>query len=221
MNTTMNPTLANPALASLPETRREILRHLKKSGEVSVESISAAADITLSGARQHLTAMERDGLLTHREQRDGPGRPRHLYALTAAGDALFPRRYAELANELLEYCDDEDPEILARVFERRARRRLEGARARVEGLPFEQKVAAIARILDEDGYLADFERRDDGAFVITEHNCAVLSVAARYGLACSTELSFLQEALPEAEVTRIAHRIAGGHVCAYLVQPRV
>ena len=29
-----------------------------------------------------------------------------------------------------------------------------------------------------------------------------------------------QAALPEADVTRIAHRIAGAHVCAYQVKPR-
>ena len=50
-------------------------------------------------------------------------------------------------------------------------------------------------------------------------NCAVLGVALRYGHACSSELDFLRAALPEAEVTRIAHRINGGHVCAYLVAP--
>jgi predicted ArsR family transcriptional regulator len=47
----------------------------------------------------------------------------------------------------------------------------------------------------------------------------VLGVALRYRHACSSELDFLQAALPNAEVTRIAHRIGGGHVCAYLVQP--
>jgi len=44
-------------------------------------------------------------------------------------------------------------------------------------------------------------------------------VAQRYGLACSTELEFLQEALPDATVERVAHRIAGGHVCAYEIRP--
>ena len=78
----------------------------------------------------------------------------------------------------------------------------------------------VAEILDEDGYLADFTCRDDGSFIITEHNCAVLGVALRYRHACSSELDFLQAALPEAEVTRIAHRVSGGHVCAYLVSPR-
>jgi DeoR family suf operon transcriptional repressor len=209
-----------PAAAALPDARHQILKHIKTQGEAGAESIAAALGITVSGARQHLTAIERDGLITHRDQRDGPGRPRHLYALTAAGDALFPRAYAELTNELLEYVDDEDPQLLARIFARRARRRLEQARARTQGHPFAEKVAIIARILDEDGYLADFAERDDGTFVISEHNCAVLSVAQRYSLACSSELEFLSQALPEAEVERIAHRIGGAHVCAYHVRPR-
>ena len=213
-------TTANPALANIPQSRRQILEHIKRRGEAGTDEIAATVGITLSGARQHLTALERDGLLAHRPTRLGPGRPRHLYALTAAGDALFPRNYVELTNELLEYVEDEDPALLARIFERRAARRLERARARVAGRPFAEQVAEVARILDEDGYLADFERREDGSFVITEHNCAVLGVALKYRHACSSELEFLQDTLPEAEVTRIAHRIAGGHVCAYLVVPR-
>ena len=208
------------ALASLPESRRRILEHVKRQGEAAVESIAADLGITRSGARQHLTALERDGLLEHRSSRGGPGRPRHVFALSAAGDALFPRAYAELTNELLEYVEDEDPALLERIFARRSQRRLQRARARTVGLPFPEQVRVVAEVLDEDGYLADFIRRDDGAFVITEHNCAVLGVAIRYGHACSSELTFLQAALPDAEVTRIAHRLNGGHVCAYLVTRR-
>jgi DeoR family suf operon transcriptional repressor len=72
-----------------------------------------------------------------------------------------------------------------------------------------ERVAAVAAILAEDG-----------SFVITEHNCAVLAIAKKYQHACSSELAFLREALPDAEVTRVAHRLGGGHVCAYLVRPR-
>ena len=78
----------------------------------------------------------------------------------------------------------------------------------------------LARILDEDGYLADFEALPDGTFRITEHNCAILGVARRWGLACSTEIEFLREALPEARVERVAHMMAGAHVCRYEIKPR-
>jgi len=211
---------AGAALASLPTSRREILEVIKKSGEADVETISVRLGITPSGARQHLTALERDGIVAHRQERTGPGRPRHLFALTAAGDALFPRNYVDLTNELLEYVEDADPALLEAIFTKRGRRRLERARARVAGLPFPAQVAEIARILDEDGYLADFVANDDGSYLIREHNCAVLGVALKYRHACSSELDFLQDALPSATVTRVAHRIATGHVCAYEVRPR-
>ena len=195
-----------------------MLRYIKEQGEATSDAIAAAAGITPSGARQHLGALERDGLLGHAERRDGPGRPRYLFTLTAAGDALFPRAYAELTNELLSYVEDADPALLARIFDQRAQRRLTMTQARIVGLSFDAQVHTVTEILDEDGYLAAVEQRDDGSYVITEHNCAVLSVALRYGHACGSELDYLKAALPEADVTRIAHRINGGHVCAYEVR---
>ncbi|CAA9560904.1 MAG: hypothetical protein AVDCRST_MAG49-2562 [uncultured Thermomicrobiales bacterium] len=212
---------ASPALASLPESRRRILELLKRAGEADAEVVASGLGMTPAGARQLLAALAADGLVAHRRLADGRGRPRHLHALTAAGDALFPRNYVDLTNELLEYVDDEDPALVGRIFDRRARRRLDRGRERLAGIDdFGAKVASVARILDEDGYLADFERRDDGSYLIREHNCAVLGVALKYRHACSSELEFLQALLPEAEVTRVAHRIAGGHVCAYEVRPR-
>jgi len=207
------------ALSAFPESRRLMLDVLKRDGAADTERLANLAGITVSGARQHLTALERDGLITHRVTRRGAGRPRHTYALSPAGDALFPRHYGALTNELLAYVEDEDPELVERIFARRGQRRLDGARERTAGHAFRERVAIIATILDEDGYLADFTEEADGTFVITEHNCAVLSVAMRYSHACSSELDFLQRALPDAEVTRIAHRIKGAHVCAYSVAP--
>jgi DeoR family suf operon transcriptional repressor len=212
-------TTLHAALENVPSTRRRILEHIKKRGEARAEEIAGHLAISVQGTRQHLTALERDGLVAHREHRDGLGRPKYIYALTSAGDALFPRNYGELANELLEYVNDEDPGLVERIFDRRAQRRLSNAIQRISGMDFPRKVEEIASILDEDGYLADFEVRDDGSFLIREHNCAVLTVAMRYSHACGSELDFLQAALPEAEVTRVAHRLAGGHICAYVVRP--
>lgn len=213
-------TTTRSALGNLPATRRKILEMIKKAGEARAEEIAGNLGISVQGTRQHLTALERDGLIDHQERRDGLGRPKYVFALTAAGDALFPRNYADLTNELLEYVEDEDPTLLVRLFDRRAQRRLLAAQQRMTGISFSERVRVLAEILDEDGYLADFEARGDGTFLITEHNCAVLSVALRYGHACGSELEFLQRAMPDATVTRIAHRIQGGHVCSYLIAPR-
>jgi DeoR family suf operon transcriptional repressor len=210
----------NPTLASLQPTRRELLIALKKRGEASVEDLAQVLEITVSAVRQHLTGLAGAGFVAHRAVTKGPGRPRHLYRLSAGAEALFPKYYSELTNELLSYVEDEDPEVLERIFERRRRRRVEGALARLWGRPFPDKVSELARILDEDGYLADFQSLPDGSFRITEHNCAILGVARRWGLACVTEIDFLREALPEAKVERVAHMMAGAHVCRYEITPR-
>jgi DeoR family suf operon transcriptional repressor len=197
-----------------------MLDALKKHGEMRVEALSAAAGITVSGARQHLNALEMDGLVGRREERSGPGRPRLYYRLTPAGDGLYPRTYAELTNELLEYVGDDDPELLERIFQRRGQRRLQAARTRLASLAsLGERVRELARILDEDGYLAECEAIEGGGFRITEHNCAVLGVAMKYGHACGSEIDFLRAALPDARVERIAHIVAGAHHCAYLVEP--
>jgi DeoR family suf operon transcriptional repressor len=211
--------LAAPTLSTLAPTRRQILESLKKRGELTADDLAEQLGLTTSGVRQHLVALTSDGLVAHRQVREGPGRPRHCYHLTPAADALFPRAYSDLTNELLGYASDADPELVERLFERRRMRRVDNARDRLKGKDFPQKVEALARILDEDGYLADFQPTPDGqGFLITEHNCAILGVARRYGQACSSEIGFLREALPEARIERIQHMIAGAHSCAYEVK---
>lgn len=210
----------HPVLSAMPETRRQILMLLKRSGSSRSEAIAEAIGVTLSGTRQHLTSLEHDGLIAHTDLRDGRGRPRYLYYLTTTADNLFPRNYVDLTNELLEYVEEADPALLDHIFDKRGQRRLERARRRTAGLPFPEQVKVITALLDEDGYLAAFEERPDGSFRITEHNCAVMEVARKYHQACRTEIEFLRAALPDAEVTRVAHMIAGEHVCAYEVRPK-
>ena len=213
--------LAAPTLSTLAPTRRQILESLKKRGELTTDDLADQLELTTSGVRQHLVALTSDGLVAHRQVREGPGRPKHCYHLTAAADALFPRAYSDLTNELLGYASDDDPELVERLFERRRKRRVDAARNRLVGKTFEQKVEELARILDEDGYLADFQvLPDKQGFLVTEHNCAILGVARRYGQACSSEIGFLREALPEASIERIQHMIAGAHSCAYEVKPK-
>jgi predicted ArsR family transcriptional regulator len=141
--------------------------------------------------------------------------------LTAAADALYPRAYAELTNELLDYVDEADPELMEAIFNRRRQRRIEGARQRLQGLgSFDEKMREMARILDDDGYLAEAIAEKDGSYSIVEHNCAILGIAMRYGQACGSELEFIRTVLPEAKVERTSHILSGAYNCSYSVRPR-
>ncbi len=212
-------TVDTPALDRLPATRRAIVRELKSRGEASAEALAAPLGITVSAVRQQLAELRAAGLVVHREERSGPGRPRHRYALAPSGHALFPAAYDELTLELLDGVVAEEPELLDRLFARRRQRRVDGARARLAGRPLADQVAELAALLDEDGYVATCEPTSDGGWRIVEHHCAIFSVARRYGAACSSELEFLREVLPDASVERVAHLVAGAHHCAYEIRP--
>jgi DeoR family suf operon transcriptional repressor len=207
-------------LSELPPARRALLVALRKRGEARADELAAALAITASAVRQHLAPLAAAGLVEHSDERAGRGRPRRVYRLTGAADALFPTAYGELTTELLDHIGAEDPELLARAFERRRSTRVEQARARLAGKDFEGRVRELAAILDEAGYLADAEPLPDGGFRIAEHHCAILAVARRHGHACATELDFLREALPDADVRRVAHIASGGPACVYEVRPR-
>jgi DeoR family suf operon transcriptional repressor len=209
-------------LASLPTTRRAILNLLKRQGPLTAAEVAAALSLTPAAIRMQLVHLEEDGLLEHGDSPDTAprrGRPAHLYALTAAADSLYPKRYGDLTTELLGYLGGPHGEQVDALFEQRRQRRVDGARPRLADLSFDQQVQALAAILDEDGYLADAERLEDGSWRITEHNCAILTVAHGFSQACSSELSFIRDALPGATVERVAHLLDGAHVCAYLITP--
>jgi DeoR family suf operon transcriptional repressor len=211
--------LESASLDTLPSSKRALLETLKRRGEAGADELAAALGITVSAVRQHLASLHGDGLVAHSEVRSGPGRPRHVYRLSDRGDNLFPRAYAAIVTDLLVEAEEADPELVDKMFARRRARRVQRARERLEGKPFGERVLALTQILDEDGYLAEAIRQDDGSYRIVEHNCAILEVATRYGAACGTELEFIREVLPDATVERVAHLLSGGHVCAYEVSP--
>lgn len=199
----------------------ELVTALKHAGEATAEDLAAQLGVTVSAVRQQLDNLFTEGLVAWRPVARGRGRPAHVYRLTRAAEPLFPKAYGGLTTELLGYVADTDPALVDDIFDRRRQRRLEGAQERLAkvGPDLPARVAELARILDEDGYLASWEASPDGSFRIVEHNCAVLDVAERYGQACSSEIAFLREALPDASVERVSHMIGGAHSCAYVVEP--
>ena len=220
------PSVSSPeSVAPIPPPvtapQRAVLYAIRRRGGITVEQLATALDITPSGARQHLAALVDDGLV---EASDAPrtsgqrGRTGRMYHLTPAAEPLFPKAYGELTNQLLGYLA---PEAVDEAFERRRDARIDAARARIERKrSFAARVAELAAILDEDGYLAACERRAAGTFLVTAHNCAIFTVARAHPHACSSELEFLPAVLPDATVERTTHMVQGAHACTYEIRRR-
>ncbi len=218
----MTTTTGSGEVARLPVGRRAVLYAVRRRGEATAEQVAEQLDITVSGARQHLTALAHDALVESNELPSPQGRRGRrtlVYSVTDAADAYFPKAYGELTNELLGYVADTDRELLDQLFAKRREARIDNARRRLASKrTLRAKVAELTRILDEDGYLASWEQVERGVFRIVEHNCAIWAVAERYGQACTSELEFIRTVLEGADVERVQHMIAGARRCAYEVR---
>lgn len=207
-------------LASLPTTRREILTTLKERGGARAEELASALGITVSAIRQHLAALDAGGLVSHREQKGGPGRPKFIFHLTTAAEALFPQAYDELANDLLDILRNEDPAMANRVLTRVAERNLGLTRNRLRGQDYTQRLRSLVDILDDRGFLPRLETHEDGSFTLTMHNCPVLAVASNFQGICDGEIGVLQAVLPEVELTQCKRMREGSHACEFQGAPR-
>jgi predicted ArsR family transcriptional regulator len=118
----------------LPTGRRAVLYAVRTIGDASVDDVASYLGITVSGARQHLTALAADALVATDERSSVPrarGRPRLTYHVTELADALFPKAYAALTNDLLGYLAEEGNEAVDRLFARRRDDRITNAQRRL------------------------------------------------------------------------------------------
>ena len=168
--------------------------------------------------QHHLTVLEKAGLILSSLERHHTGRPSHLYSLSDKAQAAFPNEYAQLADRVLQAITGLDgPPKVARIFAQIKKNMTARFAPRVLGRNFEERVAEMARIQSEAGYMAEWRRLDDKKCELTERNCAMLQVAQSYPEACDCEMSVMRELLG-AMVSRIEHIASGDLCCRYLIQ---
>ena len=200
-------------------TRQEILALLKRRGPMTVQELSRSLEITPMGVRQHLAILERDRFVASDGIRRGQGRPSRLYAITPGGDRTFPRTYEHAAVTVLRDLAALDGEAkVVALFEYRRQRDVAHYREVFAGKDLAGRVAALARLRDRDGYLAESQQLDGGAFAVIEHNCPIRAVAEAHPGACACESALFAEALG-AEVVRTHHILAGAPQCRYVINP--
>jgi predicted ArsR family transcriptional regulator len=214
--------MSEQAVPTTPSAlRRAILVHLRRTGPSAPDSIAVAIGASRSGVAQQLRALDGAGLVSRTAMRHGVGRPRNLYDVTAEAQGLFPSNYDGLATGLLAAILELGGEGLVEdVFA--ARRRQAGTRLRdqledalPEGASLADRVRVLARLQDEQGYIAEARIDGDGIRLV-EHNCAVLDVARGMPAACRAELDLFRQVLG-ADVVRERHIAAGDRCCEYRV----
>lgn len=205
-----------PQLAAHKGLRGEILIALKRAQPLTAKDLAGQRGVSPNGIRHHLKELEADGLVAYGREQRGVGAPTFAYRLSALGEALFPRRYEETLTELLERVSERQGRdaavgLFVEHYEMLGRR----LSAELEGGTPERRLDAVARVMTEAGYMAEWDERG-GRFRLAEHNCALRAVAERFPEICAAEEKFLQEALA-ASVERRQHIVSGCNACEYAI----
>lgn len=198
--------------------RADILIELKRSGELTAKDLAAILGVSLNAVRHHLKELEAGGVVEYRRQRRGVGAPAHSYALTPAGEALFPRRSEELVGQILDFAASAQGVrgAIVAALEDRYLQLADRLESELSGAPADARLEAVARMLEDEGYMAEWSMAD-GRIRLTEHHCAVRTVAERFPELCEAEARFLEQVLG-AGVERRLHILDGCRACEYHIR---
>ncbi|MGE0601414.1 MAG: helix-turn-helix transcriptional regulator [Dehalococcoidia bacterium] len=206
---------ANHGLQYMLLPRQLILGALKSDGAGTAEQLSVSTHQRAGSVRQHLLVLMSQGLVNYERVRSGAGRPRHVYSLTSAGEALFPRLYSELANIILSAVEQESPAVAQRIFGRLLAEQIEATRASVQAPGHEERLNELASLMEQNGFFPKLEVSADAPSVLAFRHCPVITVASEHPRLCEIECEALKNALPGASVVRTAHRLDGDEDCRY------
>lgn len=206
------------AALQMQSTRQHILEYLQRHGRATVKELGQLLGLTSTGIRQHLTVLERDGLVDAREERGRVGRPTLVYSLTEKADALFPKTYDALASVLLKEIRSSDGnerlhELLHKVAERMAAPYAE----RVQGKPLPERVGETARIMEEQGCMVDTRDGEGNEFYIDEFTCPFPKVAEQDRAICALHVDFVR-ILAGGDARLTQSLLRGERACSYRIR---
>ncbi len=202
--------------SEMSETRMRILQLLKMRSSMTVNELADALNISSMGIRQHLSILEREGLVEFHQEKQERGRPHHIYNLTEEANSLFPTTYANFAMGLMqEVAKFNGPGFINKVFRSRMKSQLQMYQERLQGKNIIDRIKELAHIRDEEGYMARFDENDTD-YVLIEHNCPIAAIAQEYPHVCEIELALFRQSLG-TKVYRVEHLMQGNHRCCYRI----
>ena len=206
-----------------PETpgsgRDRVLYQLKTHGPQTAARVGKRLDVTTMAVRQHLSVLQGEGVVDFTDERRKVGRPARVWKLTPKANDRFPDSHAELAVDMLHAIQRASgDEGLERLTAERTRRQAESYRAWMpsQDRPLEERVAALASIRREEGYMAECTRLRNGAIELVQNHCAISQAAQFCPKLGGSELPLFREVLGDrVTVERIEHIPSGDRRCTF------
>lgn len=172
-------------------TRGQIVTILRSS-PCTVEELASRLELTDNAVRAHLLTLERDGLVRQSGLRRGPRKPHFTYALTPEADAIFPKAYDALLNQLIAVLKTrlDQPEledVLREVGRAVAAGSPAGANATLEG-----RIQTALKVLEAIGGSAEVEQHE-GKYVIRGNGCPLAAAVSVHPEVCGLAETLVAE----------------------------
>jgi len=180
-----------------PDTRQAMLSYIKHKGSATASEIAGHMHITREGARQQLQTLEREGWIARaqRPRSEKAGRPAVAFAITAAGDHLFPKNYDNLSLTLVDAVADRLGEkaldtLLTDVTDQQVKH----WEPKLAGKSLPERIKSLKDLYYEDDPYTSM-KKDGRDYVLVERNCPFLNVAMKRPRLCSVTISTLTRLL--------------------------
>jgi len=202
--------------------KRRVMYLLKILGSSGLEELSKMMKISRMGVHKHLADLQDRGLVQSIEVRKGVGRPIMQYSLTSIGSSTFPKAYGQIATFALDYIEKRmGKTAVDDVLRERQGELLYKYHDILKDLDFEQKVNRLAKLRDEEGYIAESRKMDRKGenHVLLEYNCPIIMIAEKHWQACAIETELFEKVL-DADI-KVTHRAAkGDSICKFKIKKK-
>jgi len=204
-------------LELLGSRQQELLKLLlKNKGGLTLEELSEYLKITRNAVRQHVAALENNGIVTEGVTRPSGGRPEQLYVLTDEGKEFFPRNYSWFAQLMVESIAQESG--VAGLRERLGTMGKGVAQQLLSQNSVlktrEQKVEKLSEVMEELGYNTRSFAVNSDALTIEADNCIFHNLAMKNPDICQFDLALLST-FTDSTVNHQECMAKGGNVCRF------
>ena len=205
-------------------TRERIVFFLKMRGPQSAADLAARLHLTSMAVRQHLHKLQDQGDVTYEDEAGKVGRPTRLWSLTEAGARGFQDGHAQLSATLIGAARRVyGEEGLRALIEQRKRQQLSAYRKRMPAAAasLRDRVAALAALRREEGYMAEWKQGAQEGFLLIENHCPICDAVASCGQLCDGELELFRALLGRrVRIEREEYLLNGDRRCTYRITER-
>lgn len=204
-------------LLNLGTTQSDLLHLLLRHKDgMTIDGLAATLKVSRNAVRQHLTALERDGLVTKGATLPSRGRPQQTFILNAKGREKFPRQYSWFADLLISQAlAAEGVDVVAGKLSALGTQAAALVEPGLKGAPATpERIEALAAAMSELGYDAMLSDKNE----IKAYNCIFHDLAASYPSVCSFDLALISKA-SGGTVEHAECMVRGGKSCRFLIRP--